>query len=106
MSTVTVLRRFQIVVPPAMRKRLNLRPGDKLTVVEFDAGLRLLPALPPSSFRGNAKGINTDLVNEPDRAPVCSKPVRRIEGAIAALAQFRNFPARQQPKKFDEREDF
>ncbi len=67
MSTVTVSPKFQVVIPLEIRRRLNLQPGAKLQVVEFNGGLRLLPLLPPSALRGIARGIETQVEREPDR---------------------------------------
>jgi AbrB family looped-hinge helix DNA binding protein len=67
MNTVTVSPKFQVVIPLAVRRRLQLEPGAKLMVVEFNGGLRLMPLKPPSALRGIARGIGTDIVREPDR---------------------------------------
>ena len=42
MTTVTVSPKFQVVIPLAVRQRLNLQPGAKLQVIEFNGGLRLM----------------------------------------------------------------
>jgi AbrB family looped-hinge helix DNA binding protein len=68
MSTVTVSPKFQVVIPLEVRQRMRLQPGAKLSVVEFNGGLRLMPVQPPSALRGIARGIATDIVREPDRA--------------------------------------
>jgi AbrB family looped-hinge helix DNA binding protein len=69
MTTVNVSPKFQVVIPLEVRKRLNLQPGAKLQVVEFNGGLRLLPVQPPSALRGIARGIDTRIEREPDRLP-------------------------------------
>ena len=68
MDTVTVSPKFQVVIPLAVRQRLNLRPGTKMMVVDFNGGLRLLPLRPAAELRGIARGIGTDVPREPDRA--------------------------------------
>ncbi len=67
MNTVTVSPKFQVVIPLAVRERMNLRPGEKLAVVEFNGGLRLMPLRAASELRGIARGINTTVNREPDR---------------------------------------
>lgn len=67
MTTVTVSPKYQVVIPLAVRQRLKLEPGAKLMVVEFNAGLRLMPLKPPSALRGIARGLATDIEREPDR---------------------------------------
>ena len=68
MSTVTVSPKFQVVVPVAVRERLKLQPGAKLSVVEFNGGLRLLPLRSAAELRGIARGMNTSLPQEVDRS--------------------------------------
>jgi AbrB family looped-hinge helix DNA binding protein len=67
METVTVSPKFQVVIPLAVRRRMQLLPGAKLQVVEFNGELRLLPLKPPSTLRGIARGIDTSVPREPDR---------------------------------------
>jgi len=67
MDTVTVSPKFQVVIPLAVRRRMQLLPGAKLQVVEFNGELRLLPLKPPSTLRGIARGIDTSVPLEPDR---------------------------------------
>jgi AbrB family looped-hinge helix DNA binding protein len=69
MTTVTVSPKFQVVIPLEVRRRLNLQPGAKLMVVDFNGGLRLMPVVPPSSLRGIARGIDPDVVRDADRLP-------------------------------------
>ncbi len=67
MSSVTVSPKFQIVIPLAVRERMQLKPGAKLMVVEFNGGLRLMPHRPASELRGIARGINTAVPRDADR---------------------------------------
>ncbi len=68
MEIVTVSPKFQVVIPLAVRKRLKLRAGTKMTVVDFKGGLRLMPLRQAADLRGIARGINTDVNREADRA--------------------------------------
>ena len=68
MDTVTVSPKFQVVIPLAVRQRMKLQPGAKLMVVEFNGGLRLMPLQPAASLRGIARGIDTTVVRDADRA--------------------------------------
>ena len=65
--SVTVSPKFQVVIPLAVRQRMKLKPGAKLSVVEFNGGLRLMPIQPPSAFRGLARGVAVDIAREADR---------------------------------------
>lgn len=67
MNTVTLSPKFQVVIPLDVRRRMKLQPGAKLSVVEFNGGLRLVPVKPPSALRGIARGVDPDIEPEPDR---------------------------------------
>ena len=67
MNTVTVSPKFQVVIPLEVRRRLQLKPGEKLAVVELNGGLRLMPLKSPSTLRGIARGIDTRVQREADR---------------------------------------
>jgi AbrB family looped-hinge helix DNA binding protein len=67
MNTVTVSPKFQVVIPLEIRRRMQLQPGSKLMVVEFNGGLRLMPLQPPSALRGIARGAGTKIERDADR---------------------------------------
>jgi AbrB family looped-hinge helix DNA binding protein len=67
MTTVTLSSKFQVVVPREVRERMNLKPGQKLSVLAYNGQIRLAPILPPASYRGIFKGIDTNIPEEPDR---------------------------------------
>lgn len=67
MNTVTVSPKYQVVIPLELRRRLNIEPGAKLQVVEFNGTLRLMPLKPASALRGIARGIDPRMDDEPDR---------------------------------------
>jgi len=54
----TISSKYQVVIPKAARERLNLRPQQKLTVIEKDGMLILVPQMPLESLRGIAAGAN------------------------------------------------
>ena len=67
-ATVTVSPRFRVVIPLAVRGRMNLVAGANLMVLEFNGGLRLMPLKPAAALRGIARGISPEVEREPDRA--------------------------------------
>ncbi len=67
MNTVTVSPKFQVVIPLEVRRRLKLLPGTKLQVVEVNGAVRLSPLLPPAALRGIARGVDPQMVEEPER---------------------------------------
>jgi AbrB family looped-hinge helix DNA binding protein len=43
---VTVSSKYQIVIPLDVRKKMNLRPGQKVVVIEKDGVVHLIPEKP------------------------------------------------------------
>lgn len=65
----TISSKFQVVIPKPAREHLNLKPKQKLTVIEKDNMLILIPQTPLSALRGIAKGANIGKYREKeDRA--------------------------------------
>ena len=67
MQRVTVSPKYQVVIPKAVREALNIRPGQKMQVVEYDGRLELIPERDINELRGFLKGINTAFERERDR---------------------------------------
>lgn len=62
MLKATISKKGQISIPAVLRKRLNLREGDKLVFEESEGALilRTLPQNPALSLRGRFKDKNKD----------------------------------------------
>ena len=60
MSTVTVSQKFQIVIPKDIRRHLNIRPGEKIVVVEKGKTIHMIPVGRIKESRGIAKGASSD----------------------------------------------
>ena len=67
MQTVTVSPKYQVVIPRTVRKTLNLQPGQKMQVVEYEGRIELIPERDIKELRGFLKGINTEFKREEDR---------------------------------------
>jgi AbrB family looped-hinge helix DNA binding protein len=67
MQTVTVSPKYQVVIPKQIRETLQLKPGQKMNVVEYDGRIELIPDRAISELRGFIKGINTQFKREGDR---------------------------------------
>ncbi|MEE4608024.1 MAG: AbrB/MazE/SpoVT family DNA-binding domain-containing protein [Desulfobacteraceae bacterium] len=67
MQTVTVSPKYQVVIPKAVRQALNILPGQKLQVVEYNGRIELIPERDIKELRGFLKGINTEFEREGDR---------------------------------------
>ena len=55
----TISSKFQVVIPKQARERLNLKPKQKLMVIEKDGMLILIPQMSIKSLRGLAAGTKT-----------------------------------------------
>jgi AbrB family looped-hinge helix DNA binding protein len=60
MGVVTVSSKYQIVIPKDVREKMNLKPGQKVIVVEKDGVVHLIPEKPVKELRGFVKGVTTD----------------------------------------------
>lgn len=60
----TISSKYQIVIPKPIRERLNLKPKQKLTVIEKDKMLILIPHASLDELRGIAAGARTDNYRE------------------------------------------
>ena len=67
MNTVTVSPKFQVVIPKNIRDALQLHPGQKMKVIEYDGRIELIPDRDISELKGFLKGINTEFIREGDR---------------------------------------
>ena len=67
MNTVTVSPKYQVVIPKNIRDALQLRPGQKMKVIEYNGRIELIPDREISELRGFLKGINTEFIREGDR---------------------------------------
>lgn len=67
MQSVTLSPKYQVVIPKTVREALNLRPGQKMQVVEYAGRIELIPERDIKELRGFLKGINTAFNREEDR---------------------------------------
>jgi len=67
MQSVTVSPKYQVVIPKLIREALDLRPGQKMQVIEYAGRIELIPERDIKELRGFLKGINTEFKREKDR---------------------------------------
>jgi AbrB family looped-hinge helix DNA binding protein len=67
MQIVTVSSKFKVVIPKEIRKALNLRPGQRMQVVEHEGRIEFIPERDLNELRGFLKDINTGFKREGDR---------------------------------------
>ena len=68
MDVVTLSSKFQVVIPQDVRKKLDLKPGQKIVVVEKNGVVHLIPQRAIKQMRGFVKGLDTqNLRDEEDQ---------------------------------------
>jgi AbrB family looped-hinge helix DNA binding protein len=67
MQAVTVSPKFQVVIPRSVRDSLQIRPGQKMQVVEYEGRVELIPERSIRELRGFLRGIDTSLERDGDR---------------------------------------
>ena len=56
----TISSKYQVVIPKPAREHLNLKPKQKLTVIEKDRMLILIPQVSLGELRGIASGAGAE----------------------------------------------
>jgi AbrB family looped-hinge helix DNA binding protein len=64
LGIVVVSSKYQIVIPQDVRKRINLKPGQKIVIIEKDGVIQLIPQKPISEMRGFIKGIDASQLRD------------------------------------------
>ncbi|WP_405240598.1 AbrB/MazE/SpoVT family DNA-binding domain-containing protein [Lentisalinibacter orientalis] len=67
METTKVSPKYQVVIPLKVRESLNLKPGTRLQVVQFEDRIELIPLRSARSLRGSLRGLDTDVPRDADR---------------------------------------
>jgi AbrB family looped-hinge helix DNA binding protein len=67
MKSVTVSSKFQVVIPREVRESMNLQPGTRVQVLQYENRIELIPLKDPKALRGFIKGIDTEVRREEDR---------------------------------------
>lgn len=55
MTTSLLSPKYQVVIPKEIRKALNLKPGQRLSVIQKDVHIELRPILTPEQLIGFLK---------------------------------------------------
>ena len=67
MKSVTISPKFQVVIPEMIRHAMNLKPGEKVMVFQYENRIEYIPQRKLKSMRGFLKGIDTSVERENDR---------------------------------------
>ncbi len=64
MTQTTVSSKYQVVIPKKVRERMQLKPGQKLSVITKGGIIYLVPLLELDELRGIAAGADTSNLRE------------------------------------------
>jgi len=67
MDVVTISPKFQVVIPRAVRERLQLAPGQRVQALAYGDRIEFIPVRPARAMRGFLRGIDTTISRERDR---------------------------------------
>ena len=67
MTTVILSPKYQVVIPKTVREKLNLKPGQKLQIINVGDRIEFVPIQDIKEARGFLKGIDTNIEREGDR---------------------------------------
>ena len=70
MPEATVSSKGWIVIPSEMRKKYDLQPGSKVSVVDYGGILSIVPHRGDADVVNQVSGGGESLRNHPDLAPV------------------------------------
>jgi AbrB family looped-hinge helix DNA binding protein len=61
MAALTISSKYQIVIPPEVRRRYGFKPGQKVIMLDAGGVLYLVPDIPIEDLYGFLKGVEIDL---------------------------------------------
>jgi len=68
METVTVSKKYQIVIPEKLRRQAGIKPGDKMVAIAKHGIIQYIPVRPIKDTEGFIPGLDTEnLRDESDR---------------------------------------
>jgi AbrB family looped-hinge helix DNA binding protein len=67
MNEVTVSPKYQIVIPRDVRNRLQIKPGQRLSVLAGERSITLVPERSIKEMEGFLRGVTGDFERDPDR---------------------------------------
>ena len=61
METVLVSPKYEIVIPPSLRDRLGITPGQHVQAIAYSDRIVLIPLRRAKELRGFVRGIDTSV---------------------------------------------
>lgn len=60
METVTVSKKYQVVIPEKLRKEAKIKPGDKMVAITKHGIIQYIPVRPLKETKGFILGLDTE----------------------------------------------
>ncbi len=67
MITVKISPKYQVVIPKEVRRRMKIKPGQKLQVLQIGEKLEFIFLKNVKEAKGFLKGLDTNIEREGDR---------------------------------------
>jgi AbrB family looped-hinge helix DNA binding protein len=67
LETIKISPKYQVVIPRQVREAMDLKPGTRLQIVQFEDRIELIPLRTAKSLRGSLPGLNTQVPRDTDR---------------------------------------
>ena len=67
MDTTRISPKYQVVIPRNVCEAMDLKPGTRLQVVQFNDRIELIPLRSVKSLRGSLAGLDTRIPRDDDR---------------------------------------
>jgi AbrB family looped-hinge helix DNA binding protein len=68
METVTVSKKYQVVIPEKLRKQAKIKPGDKMVAITKHGIIQYIPVRPIKETKGLISGLDVqELRDESER---------------------------------------
>jgi AbrB family looped-hinge helix DNA binding protein len=64
MATVKISSKFQVVIPEEVRKKANIKPGQRVVIIEKEGIISIIPQRPAKELKGSLKGLSTENIRE------------------------------------------
>jgi AbrB family looped-hinge helix DNA binding protein len=58
METVTVSKKYQVVIPEKLRKQAKIKPGDKMVAITKHGIIQYIPVRPIKETKGFISGLD------------------------------------------------
>ena len=64
METVTVSKKYQIVIPEKLRREAKIKPGDKMVAITKHGIIQYIPVCPIKETKGFISGLDTEKLRD------------------------------------------